>query len=146
MSELKSIRVLNFSGRTTDWEGWSNKFLARSKKKVYKKLLIEKERVPTSKEHEKAVAEDSAKNKITRSNNTNKQAFGDIIDDTTKQGNIAFCLVKRKTVKYLEGSCKLMLKLERKLSQEKEESDFQILKQRTCGLNKIEEIQEKLKY
>ena len=64
-----------------------------------------------------------------RSNNAHKQVFGDIIDDTTKEGN-----------------CKLLLKLERKLSQEKEESGFQILKQRTSGLNKIEEIQEKLKY
>ena len=117
--------MLNFSGRTTDWEGWSDNFLARSKRKVYKKLLIEKERVPTSKEHEKAVAEGSAGNKIARSSNdANKQAFGDIIDHTTKQGKIAFYLVKCETVQYLEGNCKLLLKLERKLSQEKEESDF----------------------
>ena len=146
MSELKSICVLNFLGRTTDWEGWSDTFLARSKRKVYKKLLIGKERVPTSKEHEKAVAEGSAGNKIVRSNNAHKQVFGDIIDDTTKQGNIAFYLVKCEKVKYLEGNCELLLKLVRKLSQETEESDFQILKQRTSGLNKIEEIQEKLKH
>ena len=63
--------MINFSGRTSDWEGWSEKILARSKRKVYKKLLIGKET---------------------------------------------------------------------------EESDFQILKQRTSGLNKIEEIQEKLKH
>ena len=33
MSDLKSIRVIEFSGRTTDWEGWSEKFLARAKRK-----------------------------------------------------------------------------------------------------------------
>ena len=71
MSDMKSIRVINFSGRTSDWEGWSKKILARSKRKFYKKLLIGKET---------------------------------------------------------------------------EESDFKILKQQTSGLNKIEEIQEKLKH
>ena len=55
-------------------------------------------------------------------------------------------MVKCKMVQYLEGNCKLLLTLERKLSQETGESDFQILKQQTSGLNKIEEIQEKLKH
>ena len=49
--------MINFSGRTSDWEGWSEKFLARSKKKGYKKLLTGKENIPTAEEYEKAVAD-----------------------------------------------------------------------------------------
>ena len=52
MSELKSIRLLNFSGRTANWEGWSEKFLARSKRRGYKRLLIGKDTVPTAEEYE----------------------------------------------------------------------------------------------
>ena len=57
MSDMKSIHVINFSGRTFDWEGWSEKYLARSKKKGYKKLLTVKDIVPTAEEYEKTVAE-----------------------------------------------------------------------------------------
>jgi len=46
--------VINFSGRTSDWEGWSEKFLARSKKKGYKKLLTRKDDIPTAKVKKKA--------------------------------------------------------------------------------------------
>ena len=46
--------MINFSGRTSDWEGWSEKFLARSKKKGYKKLLTGKDDIPTAKVKKKA--------------------------------------------------------------------------------------------
>ena len=52
MSDMKSIRVINFSGRTSDWEGWSEKFLARSKRKGYKKLLTGKDTIPTADEEQ----------------------------------------------------------------------------------------------
>ena len=48
--------MINFSGRTFDWEGWSEYFLARSKKKGYKKLLTGKDDIPTAEEYEKVVA------------------------------------------------------------------------------------------
>ena len=55
-TDIKSIHVIQFSGKTRDWEGWSEKFLARSKRKGYNELLQGKEKVPTQSEFEKAVA------------------------------------------------------------------------------------------
>ena len=112
MSELKSIRVLNFSGRTTDLEGCSEKFLARSKRRGYKRLLIGKDTVPTAEEYENAVAKnDRSGDNIIKLNDANEEAFEDIIlsiDHTSKQGKVAFSLVKNcKTAKYPEGNCKL---------------------------------------
>ena len=104
--------MINFSGRTSDWEGWSEKFLARSKKKGYKKLLTGKENIPTADEYEKAVADGrKSGDDIIKFNDLNEEAFEDIIlsiDHTTKQGKVAFSLVKNcKTAKYPEGNCKL---------------------------------------
>ena len=112
MSELKSICVLNFSGRTADWEGWSEKFLARSKRRGYKRLLIGKDTVPTAEDYESAVAKnDKSRDNMIKLNDANKEAFEDIIlsiDHTSKQGKVAFSLVKNcKTAKYPEGNCKL---------------------------------------
>ena len=39
-TDLKSIQVLEVSGKTSDWEGWSEKFLARDKQLGYKKVLL----------------------------------------------------------------------------------------------------------
>ena len=86
--------------------------MARSKKKGYKKLLTGKENIPTAEEYEKAVADGRESwDDIIKFNDLNEEAFEDIIlsiDDTTKQGKVAFSLVKTcKTAKYPEGNCKL---------------------------------------
>jgi hypothetical protein len=47
-SEIKSICVLEFNGKTSDWEGWSEKFKARAKRKGYKDLLLGKKNIPTN--------------------------------------------------------------------------------------------------
>jgi len=112
MSDLKSIRVIEFSGRTTDWEGWSEKFLARAKRKGYKKLLIGKETVPKVSAYAEAEGKDDATSKkIVKLGDANEEAFEDVIlsiNHTTKQGKVAFSLVKNcKTSDYPEGNCKL---------------------------------------
>ena len=112
MSDLKSIRVIEFSGRTTDWEGWSEKFLARAKRKGYKKLLIGKETVPKVSAYAEAEGKDDATSKkIVKLGESNEEAFEDVIlsiNHTTKQGKVAFSLVKNcKTSDYPEGNCKL---------------------------------------
>ena len=64
-------------------------FLARKEKKGYKKLLTEKNTVPTAEEYEKATAKGKNGDNIVRFNDLNKDAFEDIIlsiDHTTKQG------------------------------------------------------------
>ena len=107
--DIKSIRVIEFSGRTSDWEGWSEKFLARGKRKDYKKLLLGKERIPTQSEYEKAVT-DGNKEQI-KIGDLNEEAFEDIvlsINHTSRQGKVAFSLVRNcRTSKYPEGNCKL---------------------------------------
>ena len=112
MSDLKSIRVIEFSGRTTDWEGWSEKFLARAKRKGYKKLLIGKEIVPKVSAYEEAEGKsDAASKKIVELGDRNEEAFEDVIlsiNHTTKEGKVAFSLVKNcKTGDNPEGNCKL---------------------------------------
>ena len=41
-----SIKVIPFSGKAVDWPVWSEKFLARTRRKGYKKILLGKEVVP----------------------------------------------------------------------------------------------------
>jgi len=41
-----SIKVIPFSGKAVDWPVWSEKFLARARRKGYKKILLGKGEVP----------------------------------------------------------------------------------------------------
>ena len=50
-TELRSNRVIAFDGNPDHWKGWFEKFLARSKRKGYKKLLTGRERIPTANEY-----------------------------------------------------------------------------------------------
>ena len=87
---MKSIRVNNFLGRTSDWEGWSKNVLARRKRKGCKKLLTGNDTVPTAEEYEKKAAKGKSGYGIVRFNDLNEEAFEDImlsIDHTTKEGN-----------------------------------------------------------
>ena len=76
--------MINFLGRTSNWEGWSEKFLARStKKKGYKKLLTGKDEIPTAEEYQKAVADErKSGDDIIRFNDLNEEVFEDIILST----------------------------------------------------------------
>ena len=65
--------MIEFSGRTTDWEGWSEKLLARAKRKGYKKLLIGKEAVPKVSDYTDAEGKpDATSKKIVKLGDTNK--------------------------------------------------------------------------
>ena len=48
MSEV-SIRVIQFSGKSIDWAVWSEKFLARARRKKYRDILTVKFKVPDDK-------------------------------------------------------------------------------------------------
>ena len=81
MSDMRSIPVINFSGRTSDWEGWSKKVLfSKKQEKGYKKLLTGKDEIPTAEKYEKAVPGGmEGPGDIIRFNNLNEEAFEDII-------------------------------------------------------------------
>ena len=38
----KIIHMIEFSGKRSDWDGWSKRFLVQAKHKGYKKLLLGK--------------------------------------------------------------------------------------------------------
>ena len=113
-SEIKSICVLEFNGKTSDWEGWSEKFKARAKRKGYKDLLLGKKNSPTDSEYQQALAVSpetpTSKETIVLAE-LNEEAYEDIIlsiDHGTKQGKVAFSLIKNcKSSDYPEGNCKL---------------------------------------
>ena len=113
-SGIKSIRVLEFNGKASDWEGWSEKFKARAKRKGYKDLLLGKKNIPTDSEYQQALAVSpgtptSKQTKVLAE--LNEEAYEDIIlsiDHGTKQGKVAFSLIKNcKSSDYPEGNCKL---------------------------------------
>ena len=120
MSEEKSIRIIEFSGKQSDWDGWSEKFLAKAEHKGYRKLLLCRKNkdgydvIPT--EDEFSAAEDeqnkSAVHKTTIAlAKLNRQAYMDLIlsiDHKSSRGKVAFRLVKNcKSAEYPEGNCKL---------------------------------------
>ncbi len=45
--EEKSMRIIEFCGKQTDWDGWSEKCLARAKCRGHKGLLLGRDKVPT---------------------------------------------------------------------------------------------------
>ena len=45
--ELNTIRVLEFNGKTSNWDAWNEKFGTKANSRGHKKLLLGKEIVPT---------------------------------------------------------------------------------------------------
>ena len=73
-SELKTIRVLEFDGNASNWDGWSEKFMTRGKRKGYKKLLQGKEKIPTNDEYKLAVLGSSKEdNQIKKNGESNEK-------------------------------------------------------------------------
>ena len=106
MTDLKKIVVLNFSGSTSEWEGWHEKFLACAKRKGYNNLLVGTDSVPTQSKYEAAVtAIDAAVKDLAQKN---EEAFEDIIlsiDHIDPKWRVAFSLVKNcKSAEYPEGN------------------------------------------
>ena len=64
-TQLKKLLVLDFDGRPSNWEGWSEKFKTHGKRKAYFVFLTGKEPVPTKAEYEKAVID---KDQVTAKN------------------------------------------------------------------------------
>ena len=63
-NEEKSIHIIEFSGKKTDWDSWSEKFLLHGKWKGYKKLLVSTgttpgvDKIPTQEEFDSALEGD----------------------------------------------------------------------------------------
>jgi hypothetical protein len=115
MSEEKSsltIRVIPFSGKSVDWPIWSEKFLARAKRKGYKNILLGKTKVPRdavditkNEDGTRATSKEIEERKNLRK--LNEEAYEDLIlsvEGTTEAGRVVFQLIRSsKTANFSEG-------------------------------------------
>ena len=111
-SQEKSIRVIEFSGKSSDWKIWSRKFLARANRKGYKKLLLGEATIPSETGYTNSLGKsDATDKKLVEQWELNELAFEELllsINGTTKAGKIAFNLVDNcVTSDQPEGNCKI---------------------------------------
>ena len=109
--EEKSLRMIESSGSTKDWEIWSEKFKAWGKRKGYTKLLLGRSEIPT--QAELTAAEEGKTDrdkKVTQLVDFNELGYKDLIlsiNGESAAGKVAFILFKRcKTTEFPEGNCK----------------------------------------
>ena len=48
--ELKAIKVLKFTGKESEWDHWSKKFVAMARARVFAGILLGKEKAPRADE------------------------------------------------------------------------------------------------
>ena len=118
-NEEKSICIIEFSGKKTDWDSWSKKFLLHGKQKGYKKLLVSTGSMPgmdkslTQDEYEEALKGNKDLNEmmIVKLGELNELAYKDLtppINTSSSIGKVAFVLVKNaKREDFLEENCKV---------------------------------------
>ena len=91
----KTIAKFTFSGKKVDWPVWSEKFLARARRKDYKKVIVGTANVPSD-----SVTIDSSTaigKEQKRLRELNELAYEDLIlfiDGTTDAGRVAFSIVR----------------------------------------------------
>ena len=100
----KSICIIEFSGKKTDWDSWSKKFLSHGKWKGYKKLLVSigttpgVNKIPTQEEFENALeGNEDLNKKIVKLGELNELAYEDLIlsiNTSSFIGKVAFGLVR----------------------------------------------------
>ena len=105
-----SIKVIPFSGKAIDWPVWSEKFLARARRKGYKKNLLGKEEVPDD-ETDLSTFDDAEERKAKKKLcELNEDAYKDLIlsiNGETEVGRVVFQLVRgAKTDELADGDAK----------------------------------------
>ena len=105
-----SIKVIPFSGKAIDWPVWSEKFLARARRKGYKKNLLGKEEVPDD-ETDLSTFDDAEERKAKKKlRELNEDAYEDLIlsiNGETEVGRVVFQLVRgAKTDELADGDAK----------------------------------------
>ena len=99
-----SIKVIPFSGKAVDWPVWSEKFLARARRKGYKKILLGKEKVPDDATDLNAIIDADEKKKKEKLRELNEDAYEDLIlsiNGETEVGRVVFQLVRGSKTKSL---------------------------------------------
>jgi hypothetical protein len=109
MSDFSSIRVLPFSRNKDEWPFWSEKFLAKIKRSVFKDLLLFKVNSPKSDEE---INENTEIVKVLMNNaDLNEMTYTDLIlsiDIRSSSGKVVFSIIKGfKSRDYNNGSSAL---------------------------------------
>jgi tellurite resistance-related uncharacterized protein len=108
MTDLSTIRVIPFYGKSEEWPTWSEKFLAKARRYGLKDVLLGKVKVPRTDEDYDMESEEGKK--LTIAADMNELAYTELIfsiDDKTSSGKVAFNLVKGcKNKDYADGNAK----------------------------------------
>ena len=99
-----SIKVIPFSGKAVDWPVWSEKFLARARRKGYKKILLGKEVVPDDATDLTTIIDADERKKKEKVRELNEDAYEDLIlsiNGETEVGRVVFQLVRGSKTKAL---------------------------------------------
>ena len=101
----RTIRILPFSGKKEHWAVWGEKFLARAKRKGYKGILLGKHKAPRDSDPYDTSPE------LQALRDANELGFEELIlsiDGKTKEGRVAFSLVKGcKDADFADGNAHL---------------------------------------
>ena len=92
-----SIKVIPFSGKAVDWPVWSEKFLARARRKGYKKILLGKEVVPDDSADLSNIDNEEERKGNEKLRELNEDAYEDLIlsiNGETEVGRVVFQLVR----------------------------------------------------
>jgi len=105
-----SIKVIPFSGKAVDWPVWSEKFLARARRKGSKKILLGKEEVPDDATDLNTIIDADEKKKKEKLRELNEDTYEDLIlsiNGEAEVGRVVFQLVRgSKTKAHADGDSK----------------------------------------
>jgi hypothetical protein len=106
MTDISTICVIPFYGKSEEWPTWSEKFLAKSRHFGFKDVLLGKVKIPKKDEVYDMESEEGKKFIIAA--DMNELAYTELIlsiDDKTSSGKVAFNLVKGcKSKEYVDGN------------------------------------------
>ena len=95
--KISTIKVIPFSGKQVDWQVWSEKFLARSRRKGYKSILQGKAVVPPDCLSLVSIADTDSRKEKQKLRDLNEEAYEDLIlsiNGDSESGRVAFQIVR----------------------------------------------------
>jgi hypothetical protein len=97
MTDLSTIRVIPFYGKSEEWNTWSEKDLAKARHYGFKDVLLGKVKVKVPRTDEDYDMESEEGKKLTIAADMNEIAYTELIlsiDDKKSNGKVAFNLEK----------------------------------------------------